>query len=207
MSNNELRHFKYVDKYKKNGKWIYVYPGEKARKNILGKTVLTQQPKTMEAWKYLNKTATDQVNKYTPSRNVPGANDQTSTSGKKMSELHRSKAKYMAEYHKDLAAYGSAGLQKKSNVEQGTKNWHRSQLKKSEFNNALNLDRTSGNTRERREYEAKWPDGTHYDRKPSNTLTKKTIKKAVRKAKVKTLKRSAAKSINRAKSWLGGLFG
>lgn len=37
MSNNELRHFKYVDKYKKNGKWIYVYPGANDRTSTSGK--------------------------------------------------------------------------------------------------------------------------------------------------------------------------
>lgn len=40
----------------------------------------------------------------------------------------------------------------------------------------------------------------------SNKTTKKQIRKGIRRAKVKTLKREAKKYISRAQSWLNGLF-
>lgn len=192
MSNNELRHWKYVDKYKKNGEWVYVYPGDKAKKNIFGK-VKGGTGGNLGVHKYMNLASTNRINAYSPSRNVPN-NVLVTTNDKKMTEGQRDKAKYMGEMARTLGATPN------------TYSYHRYKLNKSKLNNELNLDRTSSNTREYQEYVAKYPNGTHYDRKPSNTLTKKTIRKAVRKARVKTLKSKMSKSINRAKSWLDGLF-
>lgn len=71
MSNNELKHWKYVDRYKKNGEWIYVYPGEKAKKNAFG-NVRGGTGGSLQAHQRLNREATNQVLKNSPSRNIPG---------------------------------------------------------------------------------------------------------------------------------------
>ena len=207
MANNELKHWKYIDRYKKNGEWIYVYPGEKAKKNILGKTVQPKYgPKTVEDHQRLNRNASFQVARNTPSRNIPGANDQTSTSGgKQMSKLQQDKAKYMAKYLKETSAYGNSGLQKKTNIDTGTMNWHKQQLKKAETANEHNMSGSSKNTREYKEFQNKFGNDRQTLMNPVKT-TQKQIKQGIRRAKIKTLKRDAAEAIDRAKKWFEDLF-
>lgn len=206
MTNNELRHFKYVDKYKKNGKWIYVYPGEKAKKNILGQTVQPKYgPRTLEDHQRMNRIATAQVAKNTPSRNVPGANDQTSTSGKQMSKLQQDKAKYMANYLKETSAYGNSDLQKKANVETGTMNWHKQQLRNAQTANEHNKSGSSKNTREYQDYQNKIGNDRQTLMIPVKT-TQKQIHQGIRRAKIKTLQREASEAINKAKKWIDDLF-
>lgn len=179
MSNNELRHFKYVEKYKKNGKWIYVYPGEKATKNAFGR--VRGGTNSLEAHQRLNREATNQVAKNTPSRNVPGANDQTSTSGKQMSKLQQDKAKYMAYHNKKMS--GASKEDQKAYREQLNQTWHKNQLRGSNST-------SSGEGKE----------------KPVQQTSKQQIRQGIRRAKINTLKRDAAQAINRAQEWMKKLF-
>lgn len=203
MANNELKHWKYIDRYKKNGEWIYVYPGEKATKNAFGR--VRGGTNSLEAHKRLNREATNQVAKNTPSRNVPGANDQTSTSGKQMSKLQQDKAKYMANYLKETSAYGNSGLQKKANVETGTLNWHKQQLKNAQTANEHNKSGSSKNTREYQDFQEKFGADRQTLMKPVKT-TQKQIRQGIRRAKIKTLQREASEAINKAKKWIDDLF-
>ena len=207
MANNELKHWKYIDRYKKNGEWIYVYPGEKATKNAFGRT-RGGTGGSLEAHKRLNREATNQVAKNTPSRNVPGANDQTSTSGgKQMSKLQQDKAKHMAKaYQQNVKNNGPASNWGKNNFnEVDTMDWHKQQLRNAQTANEHNKSGSSKNTREYQDYQNKIGNDRQTLMTPVKT-TQKQIRQGIRKAKIKTLKRDAAKAIERAKKWFEDLF-
>lgn len=187
MANNELKHWKYIDRYKKNGEWIYVYPGEKATKNAFGRT--RGGTNSLEAHKRLNREATNQVAKNTPSRNVPGANDQTSTSGgKQMSKEQVEKAKMHANRMKKIAnQYGQS---------KGASMYKNDPSIKS-------LDTRAFHEKKLREANRE----TQYTNKTAAVQTsKEQIRQGIRRAKIKTLKRDAAKAIERAKKWFEDLF-
>lgn len=183
MSNNELRHFKYVDKYKKNGKWIYVYPGENATKNAFGR-VRGGTGGSLTAHQRLNREATNQVAKNSPSRNIPGAQ---SSGGKKMSAEQVARAKNKAaQYRQEKIDSHARALEAEE---------RRSRLR----NNSRNIPAEKSFNEKLQESN---PNFKTYTKKTS----KKQIRQGIRKAKVKKLKSSAAKSISRAQSWLNGLF-
>lgn len=184
MSNNELRHFKYVDKYKKNGKWIYVYPGENATKNAFGR-VRGGTGGSLQAHQRLNREATNQVAKNSPSRNIPGA--QTS-GGKKMSKEQVEKAKTHATRMKKMAKqYGQSDAASMYKNDPSIKS----------------VDTRAFHEKKLREANRE----TQYSNKTKAVQTsKKQIRQGIRRAKIKTLKRDAAKAISRAKSWFEDLF-
>lgn len=189
MSNNELRHFKYVDKYKKNGKWIYVYPGENATKNAFGQ-VRGGTGGSLQAHQRLNREATNQVAKNTPSRNVPGANDQSALKpGNKMSKAAVNSAKTAAAQYRQEKIDSHARA-----LEYG----HREALAKGYSKNIAPYKDRAESANESR--------GLMPQKNLVNQTTKKQIRQGIRKAKIKTLKRDAAQAISRAQDWLKKLF-
>lgn len=173
--------YKYIDKYKKNGKWIYVYPGESASKNVFGR-VRGGTGGSLQAHQRLNREATNQVLANSPSRNIPSA--QTS-GGTQMTKKQVRKAKmYGAKAKMDKYVDGVA-----KNVEAGASKA------------AKRVSDTVG------EYTSKVKSNA-VKRKLTQPIreNKKRLRKNLRQTKVKNLKNSASKSINRAKSWVNGLF-
>lgn len=186
MANNELKHYKYIDRYKKNGEWIYVYPGEKAKKNAFGR-IHGGTGGSLQAHQRLNREATNQVAKNTPSRNIPGANDQTATSGKKMTkgQVERAKSK-AAQYRQEKIDSHARAL------ESGER---QSRLK----NNSRNIPAEKS-------FAEKLQESNPNFKPVVNQTTKKQIRQGIRRAKIKTLKREAAAAIKRAQDWIKDLF-
>lgn len=185
MGNNELKHWKYIDRYKKNGEWIYVYPGEKATKNAFGRT--RGGTNSLEAHKRLNREATNQVVKNSPSRNIPGANDQSATTGKKMTEQQRMSArKHSPSYNQELVDSHARALESAE---------RQSRLK----NNSRNIPAEKS-------FNEKLQESNPNFKSVTKQTTQKQIRQGIRRAKIKTLKREASAAIKRAQDWIKDLF-
>lgn len=185
MANNELKHWKYIDRYKKNGEWIYVYPGEKAKKNVFGR--IRGGTNSLQAHQRLNREATNQVAKNTPSRNIPGANDQSAVAGKKMTEQQRMSArKHAPSYNQELVDSHARALEagERRSRQMG---YSRNIPAEKSFNEKLQESNPNFKT-------------------VTKQTTQKQIKQGIRRAKIKTLKRDAAEAIDRAKKWFEDLF-
>lgn len=185
MANNELKHWKYIDRYKKNGEWIYVYPGEKATKNAFGR--VRGGTNSLEAHKRLNREATNQVAKNTPSRNVPGANDQTSTSGKQMSAEQVARAKNKAAQYRQEKIDSHARALEAGERRSRQMGYSRNIPAEKSFNEKLQESNPNFKS-------------------VTKQTTQKQIRQGIRRAKIKTLQRDAAKAIERAKKWFEDLF-
>lgn len=195
--------FAYIKREWKNGRWQYTYPDDiKAKKNVLTGQVKSKGYGSLDTHKHAMKQIERDVERNSSSRNIPSSE---TSSGKQMSKLQQDKAKYMAEYLKETSAYGNSGIQKKTNVETGNRNWHKQQLKKAETANEHNASGSSKNTREYQEFQKKFGEDRQTLMTPVKT-TKKQIRQGIRKAKIKTLKREASKAISRAQDWLKDLF-
>lgn len=185
MANNELKHWKYIDRYKKNGEWIYVYPGEKATKNAFGR--VRGGTNSLEAHKRLNREATNQVAKNTPSRNIPGANDQSATPGKKMTEQQRISArKHAPSYNQEMVDSHARALEAAE--------------RKSRLNNY------SRNIPAEKSFNEKLQESNPNFKTVVKQTTKKQIRQGIRRAKIKTLKRELSEAISRAQDWIKDLF-
>lgn len=147
------------------------------KNNRLKETGVVDDP-TLAAMERVSKAAVS--NKY--SRNMPGSSASEPNTGKGMSELQRSKAKYMAKAHKDFVRNNGkvSNFSSTNYRDVATKEWHKNQLDGSN-------SRTTAH-------------------KEAVKTTKKQIRRGIRRAKVKTIIRKGKKAIARAQSWLNSQF-
>lgn len=129
-------------------------------------------------------------NKY--SRNMPGSSATEANTGKQMTRLQRAQA----------IAKGTGNTREWDKItdQHASKLWGREHLRKTEYNKDVSRNIPGMES----------ADGGAHRRSPAVTEPKKTTKKQIVqglvRAKVKTLKRDAAKAIERAKKWFEDLF-